>query len=128
MRRHHLIEIVLMAILVASCSTTKFTPDRGEVAFEGTGGTVREVEGIDFWERGEPDREYQIIGSIEDSRGEGLVSGSGKDADIARVARENGGDAVILSGGRREFRRVDVLTGASYYQRFSTLVVVKYLE
>ena len=55
-----------------------------------------------------------------------------KDGAIAKIARERGGDAVILSGSSREFRDVD-LTGTllydikAQYKRITKFVVVKYL-
>jgi hypothetical protein len=128
MKRHHLLAVVLVAILSTSCrSTTGFTEYRGQGVVEGKGGTVRVVEGIDFWENGEPDRRYRILGVIDDSRGEGFVSRSGKDKAIAKVARERGGDAVILSGSSREFTGVDLGSGAAHYRRITKLVVVKYV-
>ena len=100
---------------------------RGQAVIEGKGGTVRVVDGIDFWESGEPDRRYKILGLIDDTRGEGLISRSGKDSAIAKVAREHGGDAVILSSSNREFTGVNLDNGSANYRRISKLVVVKYV-
>jgi hypothetical protein len=127
MNRHHLLAVFVVAMLAASCSTTSFTEYRGQGVVEGKGGTVRVVEGIDLWENGEPDRKYRILGVIDDSRGEGLISRSGKDGAIAKTAREHGGDGVILSGSSREFRGVDLDSGAARYRRITKLVVVKYV-
>jgi len=127
MKRHHLLAVLLVTILATSCSTTNFTEYRGQGVVEGKGGTVRVVEGIDFWENGEPDRKYRILGVIDDSRGDGLISRLGKDGAIAKVARERGGDAVILSGSSRELRGVDLDSGAAYHRRITKLVVVKYV-
>lgn len=127
MTRRHLLAIALVAMLVTSCSSTNFIEYRGQGVVEGKGGTVRVVEGIDFWENGEPNRKYRILGVIDDSRGEGLISRRGKDKAIANVARERGGDAVILSGSSREFRGMDLDSGAARYKRITKLVVVKYV-
>jgi hypothetical protein len=126
MKKHYLTAVALVAVLFTSCSTTTFTEYRGQGIVEGKGGTVRVVNGIDFWENGEPDRKYKILGVIDDSRGEGLISRSGKDNAIAKVARERGGDAVILVGSSREFRGIDLHSGAAHYRRVTKVVVVKY--
>jgi hypothetical protein len=127
MKAHLLIAVALTVMLVTSCSTTNFTEYRGQGVVEGKGGTVRVVEGIDFWENGEPDRKYRVLGVIDDSRGEGLITGSGRDSDIAKVARERGGNAVILVGSSREFRGVDLNSGAANYRRLTKVMVVKYV-
>ena len=127
MTRHCLLAMALVAMLATSCSTTSFTEYRGEGVIEGKGGTIRVVEGIDFWENGEPDRKYRILGVIDDLRGEGLISRRGKDEAIAKVARKHGGEAVILSGTTREFRGVNLDSGAARYKRITKLVVVKYV-
>ena len=64
-----------------------------------------------------------------------------KDGAIAKIARERGGDAVILSGSSREFHGVDFaesplsfdienisdLRIGAKYKRITKFVVVKYL-
>jgi len=92
MARHHLLVIALAAILVTSCTT--FTPYRGNGIVERQGGTIRVVKGIDFWENGDPDRKYCILGVIDNSSKEGWFYDMLKDGTIAKVAREHGGDAV----------------------------------
>jgi hypothetical protein len=127
MKTHHLIAVAVVAMLCTSCSTTTFTEYRGKGVLEGKGGTVRVVDGIDFWENGEPDRKYKILGVIDDSRGEGLISRSGKDGAIAKVVRERCGDAVVFASSTREFRGVDLDSGAARYRRITKVVVVKYV-
>ncbi|MDP6585585.1 MAG: hypothetical protein QF535_13090 [Anaerolineales bacterium] len=139
MARHHLLVIALAAILVTSCTT--FTPYRGNAIVEGKGGTIRVVKGIDFWENGEPDRKYRILGVIDNSSNEGWFYDMLKDGAIAKIARERGGDAVILSGSSREFHGVDFAGSPSSfdienisdlrigakYKRITKFVVVKYI-
>lgn len=81
----------LFSGLVTSCSSTKFMEYRGPNIVQGKGGTLRVVDGVDFWENGDPDRKYKILGVIDDSRGDGLISRIGKDSDIANKAKEYGG-------------------------------------
>ena len=123
-----LFPLLFAATILCGCSSTNFTEYRGPAVVEGKGGTVRVVDGIDFWENGEPDRKFKVLGVIDDSRGDGLLSRMGKDSAIAKVARERGGDGVIPSGSSREFRGVDLNSGAAHYTRVTKVVVVKYVE
>ena len=129
MKRHHLVVAVAVGmILFTSCATTNFTEDHDQTILEGKGGTVRVVEGIDFWENGEPDRKYQILGVIDDSRNDGLIPQIRQDTTIALVARERGGDAVILSDSSLEIRDVDMNDGVARYRRMTKVVVVRYVQ
>ena len=89
---------------------------------------VRVVEGIDFWEKGEPDRKYKILGVIDDSRDEGFSFQFLKDKDIALGARKRGGDAVILTDSSREVGDVDMNGGTVRYRQISKFVVVRYVQ
>jgi hypothetical protein len=62
MKLQIIIALSTVCIFAAGCSTTTFTEFRGQGVLEGKGGTVRKVGGIDFWENGEPDRKYRILG------------------------------------------------------------------
>src|ERR1017187_9647440 len=107
MKSYYFIAFATVALLATACSTTTFTEYRGQGIAEGKGGSVRTVDGVEFWENGEPDRKFHILGVIDDFRGESILV-AGKDGAIAKIAREHGGDAVILAGGSREFRGVDM--------------------
>jgi len=67
---------------------------------EGEGGTKKVVDGIEFWADGAPPRQFKLLGYITDRRHKtgliGVASMSRLDSDVAKVARSNGGDAVIL--------------------------------
>lgn len=114
-------------MFVASCSTTTFTEYRGSGIVEGKGGTVRVVDGIDFWENGPPNRKFRIIGVIDDSRGDGLIQRSGRDGTLAKVAKERGGDAIIFLGQDRELRGITD-DGAAHYRRMTKIAVVRYVN
>jgi hypothetical protein len=123
--------VILIAItsaVLVSCSSTKFTTYRGTGIVQGKGGTVRTVDGIDFWENGDPDRKYKVLGVIDDSRGDGLIANWGKDSDIARKAREYGGDAVILIGSDRKLSGIDLRFGSAEYQQMTKFLVVQYMK
>ena len=84
----------------------------------GQGGDRKVVDGVDFWTQGSPPRRFQILGSITGERRRsgfiGAVATSGLESDVARRARDAGGDAVILADSH------DVVHPPSY-------LVVKYL-
>ena len=82
-------------------SAEGFTPYEGKDAVqEGTGGAKKTVDGIDFWSNGAPPRKFQIIGFMEDSRRKsglfGMVRMASLEGSIAKIAKEQGADAVIL--------------------------------
>jgi hypothetical protein len=132
------------AFLVGGCSTTKFEKYDGSVAPAENVGEVSSVDGIDFWRNGQPDRQYLILGVIEQSHYHRLplgeasrtFSNSGDREDreeaIAKVAHKNGGNAVIFVAETPESTMdADQSTEESYghhrHQRF-TLLVVKYIK
>ena len=89
---------VFVAFIVAGCTHTDFLryEGRSDVYFEGAGGARTVVDGIDFWEHGDPPRRYQLLGYIHDDRSRGLIPQLQKRGDIAAKAREAGGTAVML--------------------------------
>jgi hypothetical protein len=120
----------LAAISFVACSTTKFAEYRGTdtgQAIQGKGGTVKTVAGIDFWENGDPNRKYKIIGVIDHSAMEVWPLGSSGEKAIARTAKEHGGDAVILAGERRDLNYADS-DGTMNFSREKKVFVVKYAD
>ena len=73
---------------------------------EGTGGTKKVVNGIEFWADGAPPKTFKLIGYITDRRHKtglvGMFRMSGLENDIADVAMKNGGEAVILVSSEAE--------------------------
>jgi len=110
--------------LVAACasmvSKTVYQEYQGsEGMMIGKGGTVRHVSGVDVWQIGEPNREYRIIGVIQDTtlNNQGAAPGtlnilnvasmvalSQREKRIAIEAKKRGGDAVVYISGNREFQ------------------------
>ena len=68
---------------------------------QGQGGERKTVDGIDFWLEGSPPHRFQVLGVLEDERLKtgliGLIRMSSLEKDMARLARQAGGDAVILT-------------------------------
>lgn len=71
-----------------------------DAVIEGRGGEMEQIEGVDYWTNGDPPRRYEIIGYIEDRRHASGLIGMARlkslPKQVARMAKENGGDAVIM--------------------------------
>ncbi len=93
---------ILAASLAVGCASTNFIEYRGPDLVQGTGGTVRTVDGIEFWENGNPNRKVKILGVIDDKRADGLFSKSSRDSALAKTAKSKGGDAVVLMDSNRQ--------------------------
>jgi hypothetical protein len=130
--------LFVATVFLCSCSSARFTEYHGSEVFQGTGGSVRAVDGIDFWKNGEPDRKYKILGIIEESRGyrlpfgrfSRLFSDSGdRDSAIAKAAHKHGGDAVVFVARNQEPSSVGVDQYDNGHHRRSTeLAVIKYVD
>jgi len=134
---HIFAALFFAAILFCGCSSTKFTEYHGSDVFQGKGsGSVREVDGIDFWESGDTDRKYKILGMIERGRAHSPVpgrigkvfSGPGEhDSAIAKAAHDKGGDAVIVV--KPDFEPSDDAGGGGQrHRRARKFLVVKYVD
>jgi hypothetical protein len=118
-RRHTPMKRIAAALALAfytgpALASDFLTYEGRDAIHEGRGGERKSVDGIDFWMSGDPPRRYQVLGSIEDRRHQsgliGLARMSALDHDMAKIAKANGGDAVILEG-----QDTDVIgAGASY--------------
>jgi hypothetical protein len=53
MKKLHVFVSSALLVGITACSTTTFTEYRGQSLAQGKGGTIRTVEGIDFWENGD---------------------------------------------------------------------------
>lgn len=95
-----LIVVILLSLHTPSFAQ-EFLPFEGkQTVYEGNGGTRRNVDGIDFWENGDPPRKFILLGYITDRRHRtgiwGAISMSNLESDVAKVAKQAGADAVIL--------------------------------
>lgn len=87
-------------------STPAWTQDfnklhaREPLIIEGKGGTMEAVDGIELWSSGDPPHRFEVIGYIEDNRRvSGLINQmrlKGLPGKLAKLAKANGGDAVVL--------------------------------
>jgi len=128
--------LFVATVFLCGCSSTKFTEYHGSEVFQGTGGEVRVVDGIDFWENGDSNRKYKILGVIEESHKRGylpghfnrLFSDSGdREKAIAKAAHKQGGDAVVFVSRDQGQSNMDQ-SGNGHHQRSTELVVVKYVD
>ncbi|HXD01657.1 MAG TPA: hypothetical protein VN048_20135 [Verrucomicrobiae bacterium] len=137
MKTRTLSALLVATFLLGGCSTsTKFTEYQGTDVFQGKGGgAVSDVDGIDFWEDGDADRKYKILGLIEHSRGKrppfgrffrSFSSSGDSESAIAKAARKNGGDAVIVLGGDDEQSGGDDF-GERHHRSHKKYLVVKYV-
>ena len=95
----------LVALLVGCALYTKtdYAEYRGPTEFQGQGGTVRSVGGIDVWQTGTPNRKFKVLGVIQQSHYANhslisVIAGATKDSEIIKEAKAHGGDAVIVLG------------------------------
>jgi hypothetical protein len=86
---------------------------------QGQGGERKTVDGVDFWLSGNPPRKFQVLGSLVDRRHKtgiyGAIRMSGLDSDIAKAAKQAGGDAVILQEENDEVTGIADFRSANVY-------------
>ncbi len=97
--------LAISVSLLSGCSSapsSKFTPYTGAEVFHGKGGgSVTVVDGVDFWEEGDANRDYLILGMIEGGGGgriRGIIPHSHNHnyPAIAKEAKDKGGNAVLV--------------------------------
>lgn len=117
-------------ILFCGCSSSpKFTQYHGSEIVQGTGGSNRAVDGIDFWEDGTPLQKYKILGTIDENHQHGKFGdlfSTDRDEAIAKIARQQGGDAVIFVEGNPEPSTQD--EQGHTHQRLKMLTLIKYVN
>ena len=124
---------------------TSFQQWRGSKIYQGDGGAVETVDGIEFWSAGEPDRPYRIVGYITQSRSDDpldkIILGTFNRHEIIGYVKNNGGDGVISVGSSRyvsgykedtppmdkEFNTIP-RSISTEYSVSSKLVVFKYVD
>jgi hypothetical protein len=92
--------VLMLAALTASvflfpaCRHVTYTTYQGTGPVEGTGGTVRSINGVEIWENGNPNRRYTILGVTDQER----TSSNPKkyDEELCHIAQKHGGNAVII--------------------------------
>ena len=105
--------LTALTLLVAiGCAATEYKPfEAKDNAFEGKGGTKAVVDGMEFWDNGDPPRKFKVLGIIDDERPGGVIPMSRLRSDMIKKAREVGGDAVVQLSNQSQI--------AGYYTRGS---------
>ena len=107
---------VLVLSLVGGCATTEYKPYQAkDNLFEGKGGTRVVVDGMEFWDNGEPPRKFKVLGIIDDQRPGGIIPMSQFRSDMVKKAREAGGDAVVQLGNQSQIAGYFTNGSASAY-------------
>jgi hypothetical protein len=109
-----LIPVLLFGL--SACSSTTFMHTSGTGVQRGSGGAYRMVDGIEFYQEGSPNRPYQVIGVITDSRPVGPWTMGPRADTVAKLAVQNGGQAVVQQSDVREFVGYSTSNNANYYQ------------
>jgi len=104
MKKRYIILCCLYCFLLFGCISINYTNYRSTETLEGKGGSVFNKYGIDFWENGEPDQKYKIIGIIDYKANDLPIQNARSNKKIAKKVIEVSGDAVILFNEEKENR------------------------
>lgn len=102
MKPESLIRAILYAaasLLLSGCVTEyrQFEPPE---RVTGSGGEKTSFHGMELWTAGLPPREFIVLGEITDNRPCGAMAMCLRGSQIASLARQQGGDALILGFDR----------------------------
>jgi len=101
MNRFLIAALLVFCFAVAACapSSTLFQPSNSAMQAANpvalTVGQRSEVDGMDVWRDGGPDRKFREIGRIEDYGHSSVFARNRRMADVAELATAQGGDAVV---------------------------------
>jgi hypothetical protein len=118
----------LLPAMIAWCSATNQKVGEGPVltVAKFQDGVLCQVSGVDFWDRHGPDREYQILGVMDDAGGCVWTSTDHLRRKEALWVRNKGGNAAIVSNERERAYRYR--NGTVRYRWITKVVAIKYLE
>jgi hypothetical protein len=108
--------LAVISLSLAACSTTTYLHTSGTGIHRGSGGSYRMVDGIELYQDGAPNRPYQVIGVIEDSRPAGPWTLGPRANTVAKLALQNGGQAVIQQSDIRQFVGFSTSNNANWNQ------------
>lgn len=98
--------MLTLSLLSDTLLAQDFTAYESKGLRDGDGGAKKTVEGVDFWSEGSPPFKFKIIGVITDRRHKtgliGKMRMASLETDVAQIAKENGGDGVILAASEAE--------------------------
>lgn len=92
--------IFCAATLFLSACATEYHPFSQPKLVTGSGGDKSSFHGIDLWTAGLPPGKFVVIGSIIDNRPCGAFAMCLRGAQISNLAKQKGGDALILEYDR----------------------------
>jgi hypothetical protein len=93
-RVNMLAALVAALFLLPGCRHASYMTYQGTGPMQGTGGTVRSMDGIEIWENGTPNRRYTILG-VSDQQRSGRHDKS-DDEELCKLAQKHGGNAIIM--------------------------------
>ena len=91
---------IILALFLSGCAT-EYRPFVQPVYATGAGGEMHSLHGMDLWTQGRPPRKFMVIGSIIDNRPSSTIAMCFQGAQVVRLAKEQGGDALILGYDRK---------------------------
>ena len=108
---------LLVAVIVCSgCSSTNYMNYSGSGIQRGRGGAYQTLHGIELWQEGSPNRSFEVIGIITDSRPVGPWTMGPRAATVANLAKKHGGQGVIQQADVREFVGYSTTQNANWNQ------------
>ena len=112
--------LVFACFTLTACVTTNYHTWEGGTVTAGDGGAKRIVDSMEIWISGKPSRKHKVIGYIEDERGAGLIPRHALFADLVEVAKQKGGEAVVLLSSDTEVS--GITNGQGSYNAFTNTV------
>ena len=123
------IAFIIIALLLLACSPPKLIEYRGPDIYEGKGGTVETIDGIDFWTTGTPNCKFKVLGFVDYNPESYAVDAISRKVLIAKV-KEVGGDGLIIVDKETRASGIYYLAKDAHigYSTKYWMAVVKYLE
>ena len=125
--------LALISIIMSCMSTTSFQKWNGPNEFCGNGGSYVTENGIDIYTTGDPDKKFLILGVVSHNilaSGEyiALFGDSRIYSALAKEAKKQGGDAVIILNSKSNIISPARSDCGSVASSKSQAVVIKYIK
>lgn len=133
-------------LAMSGCATvigtsTEFKAWRGDYIYQGKGGAVEVHNGVEFWEHGEPNKAYKVIGLVaqtkKSSLGHEMLFGDFNRGKIVKIVLREKGDGVVLMRSQNYVsgystnmpgNQYGSATTTAEYSEASVLAVFKYVS
>lgn len=124
--------LVAFIFVLAGCATVDFQPYVGKNnLYEGDGGTMLVVDGVEFWANGSPPRKYSIIGMAVSEIGSGVGDEAIIRSSVAPEVKKRGGDAAVQVTNNNSFSGL-IRTAPGFYMAANVkrmqFAVIKYAQ